>query len=272
MSGIKERFAAITIALSSILGFVGTVDAKVIGAFDFNRGFITSNLVSGSATSQFRTAILDAGHTISGSALLTPGYLASVDVFITGALQGFGGASSPGAVQAGELSALQSWLNGGGTFIITGEHSGFKDTYNTWLNPFGIELDGVAANYNVPAPLKNEPTDPYLLNGIAGMNFPIDNRGFYDVIPTGTDVLAMGAGADDNFIIRKAVGSGFILAIADTYFLTDNIFNPTGVQLVLNAVDAAGAQGVPVPSVAMLAFGGVVGVWMLSARSGRRRG
>ncbi len=255
----RTAFASVIITIAIFAG--ASAQAATVGIF---------NPLLGNAT--FIQKVTDEGNTINvAPAYLTDSYLSGQDIFITGLLANFPDGVRPTnyVAEASELSAVDSWINNGGTFIVTGEHGNFKDTYNSWLNYFGITLDGVGYNYNDAVGFITDPTDPYLANGVSGSNFPVDNRGWYSDTPAGTDVLAVGSDGNP-FAIKISIGSGFLIAIADTYFMSNRAleFGQTnaGVQLMLNAIDLAGANNgggmpsqVPLPG-AFLFMGSALGL------------
>ncbi|MEZ5892682.1 MAG: hypothetical protein R3C58_06005 [Parvularculaceae bacterium] len=227
---IKTMLAAAAAGASLI---ATGAQAAAIGSFNGSFSMAMENLL----TSQ--------GHTVSDTeTFLTPEALANYDIFLTALIPfGFSGRADTHAT-AGEIAALTDWLNDGGMFIITGEHSGFMDIYNSWLNPFGVTLDGVSWNYNLPVVFNTDPSDPYLANGVSGSAFPISNRGWYSELPSEAHVLAYGS---DNlpFAFSLNVGDGVIIAVADTYFLSDAQINTgnAGLTFLGNAFNLAGALG-----------------------------
>lgn len=263
-----------------IIGVVITltaVPARAASVGVFTGGRATSaNLFNGGPTSGIRQAILGAGHTLSGTGSLNSAYLATTDIFITGAIDAFDSANSFNAT-APEISDLTSWINGGGTFVITGERNTFKARYNSFLNPFGVTLEGQGANYNAFPNFINDPSNPYLQNGVSGSSIPTSNHGWYSVLPAPAEILSR----DSNnrvFAFRLAFGSGQIIGIADTFFLQNPQFgsasNP-GKDFLLNAIDLARAGGpvssVPLPGALPLFASGLALVGFAAHRRRRRQ-
>lgn len=255
-------------ALAALAGFSFSIaDAATIGTFNGKLGTGASSAITGD------------GHVINdNTSYVTEGFLSGVHVFITGALTNFGSFGRPEsqAALASEAAALDSWLRAGGLFIITGEHNGFAATYNSWLNPYGINLTGVNSNYNNPVSFITDPSDPYLANGVSGSTMPISNRGWYDLAPASASILAKGA--DNNpFAIKLTVGDGAIIAVADTYFLNDDALtggSNSGVTFLLNAIRLAGGTSgnggapvgeTPVPA-AFLLMASALGLYRFGKR------
>lgn len=222
------KSAAIAIAGAFTLLAAGAANAAAIGTFSDIPVYNT----------QLVTVLNDQGHTVNslaGGQLITASYLSGLDVFITGLI--------PANATAGELAALTDWVMAGGTLVITGEHSGFKDRYNTWLNSFGVTLDGVSWNYNTPVVFATDPTDPYLANGVSGSTMPISNRGWYSAYPSDANILATGTDGTV-FALQLDLGAGVVIAVADTYFLNNGVVNDPGnggMKLLSNAISLAGA-------------------------------
>lgn len=221
------KAAALGVAALSAAG--GAANAAVIGSF-----------IGLEANTQLVGKLTDQGHTLALKTDYSPlsaGYLAGLDVFITGLI--------PTDATAAELTALTDWISGGGTAIITGEHGSFTSRYNTWLNPLGVTLAGVSWNYNTPAVFNTDPSDPYLANGVSGSLFPVNNRGYYTGMPAGANVIAAGTDGTD-FALKFTLGTGVVIAVADTYFMTNDAIggaSNAGVDFLLNAASLARAGG-----------------------------
>ncbi len=273
---------SVVAAAGMIVASAGGCLASSVGLFTGARG----NLAFAGSTS-WETLLTDQGHTVSSIGGSIIGNLDDKDVVITGLLNVSGGATATatGAAQAGEIAALTDWLNDGGTFVITGEHNGFVPTYNTWLNPFGVNLTGVNYNFNAFASFVNDPTDPYLGNGVAGGSIPISNRGWYDLLPTGAEILAGGTATP--FIFEYAVGAGSIIGIADTHLLRYEYGN-AGRNFLLNIAENApgysptitspgtgqgagsGVSNVPVPPSVLLLLSALFGTRVFQGISRRK--
>ncbi len=118
-----------------------TCPATDVGIFDASRmngaGLVLS---TGSQVSSFRAIWQDNGAAWRATGVLTPSFLASVTVFVTGQINATG-------LTAAEQTALVAWVNGGGTLVVTGESAGLgsQPAYSTMLNPFGVTISGTTA-------------------------------------------------------------------------------------------------------------------------------
>lgn len=228
---LTSLLKAATLGVAAIAAASGVAEAAVIGSFI---GLQDNTQLVGKLTDQGHTLALKTDYSP-----LSAGYLAGIDVFITGLI--------PADATAGELTALTDWVTGGGTAVITGEHGAFTSRYNTWLNPLGVTLAGVGWNYSTPAVFSTDPSDPYLANGVSGSFFPVDNRGYYTGMPAGANVIATGTDGT-NFALKFTLGAGVVIAVADTYFMTNGAIggaSNAGVDFLLNAASLARAGATP---------------------------
>ena len=193
--------------------------AASVGGFTGSRGTLGF-----AGSTSWTELITNQGHTVSTIGGSLVGNLNDKDVVVSGLLNFAGGAtaSAPGAAQPGEIAALTDWITDGGVFVLTGENYGFRETYNTWLNPFGVNLTGVSTNFNASATFASDPTNPYLAN-VTGQSIPISNRGWYDVLPTGAEILAGGSATP--LVFQLDIGAGSLIGIADTQFLKNEFPN-----------------------------------------------
>lgn len=265
-------------SLVGAVGFIvvsaGPILASSVGLFYGDRG----NLGFAGPTS-WETLLTGQGHDVSRVQGSIVGQLEDKDVVITGLLNVSGGvsATSPGAARTGEIAALTEWLTGGGTFVITGENLGFAAVYNTWLNPFGVNLSGQHNNFNEFAAFSGDPTDPYLSNGIVGQSIPISNRGWYDLLPPEANTLA--GNQIRPFVFELAVGAGSIIGIADTQFLKEQ-YNNAGRTFLFNVAEFApgydpvstdpdtnpDVSPVPLPASMLLMFSSLFGLGVLRSK------
>lgn len=253
--------------LAVLFAFICNVQnagAASVGTFGATRA---TSLATDSTLTGFRNLITGAGHTLSASNTLDAAYLDTLDIFITSAIAFGQGAS------AAEVTALTNWMNGGGTLVVTGEHFGFKDRYDSLLLPFGVTLTGVSSNVNFSPAFSAIPSDPYLANAVAGSVIPTSNHGWYSVLPGAATVLAEDMFGQD-FAFRLAVGSGQLIGIAETYFMT-NFADPgnAGQQFLMNAIElsevAPGA--VPLPAALPLFATGIASLAGLASVRRRRK-
>ncbi len=111
----------ITIALVLLVALPTVAAAQTgcrWGSFDATRiNYAGGVLSNGTEHSTLRNIITANGGTISAAApSLTAAYLGSVDVFYTSLLS-----TATGILSAAEQTALQAWINAGGTLIVTAD-------------------------------------------------------------------------------------------------------------------------------------------------------
>lgn len=164
----KTGMSAIA-ALAALL-VCGTVNAAVIvGGFAGNRtlnGYSIYNTAS-SANIQLSNS---ANHALYGDSIaFTAGttavdstYLAGVDIFFTG-LMNFNRAK----LTAGEVSALGSFINGGGVVIAHGDNLSFSETVDGLLNAFGLGVNNAMDNTGTLLLNNTAPSHP-VMNGPFG--------------------------------------------------------------------------------------------------------
>lgn len=239
-----------TLAALVLAAVAAPASAVVIGTFSAARS--NSPLGTSPDYSDVRNAIVADGHTLNAgteTGSLTAAYLSTVDVFLTGVIEPF---FMPAAgVVAAEAAALQTWVAAGGTLIISGEHNGFVPAFNPYAQAFGITMAGFNFNYNAGVGFVNNPSDPYLQNGVAGGSLPINNRGYIASVTNPHTVLAThGLNPGELFAISMDYGQGTVVAFADTYFMNNaSDANNIGWQFLRNALNIAGQPDVDPPAV-----------------------
>lgn len=211
--------------------------AGTIGSFDASRTYSQYYLTGGNYD-DIRNAISGAGHTVAAATgSVTGAYLSGVDVFYTGMVDVDG--SPGGAATAGEISALQTWVSGGGILVIGGENNSFDANANTWFNPFGLNL----AAAGVSGGTWGAGPDPLLANGVAGTSLGFITGGYFD--PGLYDTLATVSGQAG--VVRIGYGSGYVIGLGDGNFIDD----PASVQsrqFFLNIMDMGNVAPVPLPA------------------------
>lgn len=249
------KLKSVAVAMILVLAS-GAANALTIGTLDYTR--TNSDLATGSSYSAIR-GVLDAdGHTLTATGAINSSFLGGVDVFLTSVFNPF--SALTGAPLAAEVTALTDWVTAGGTLIFSGEWGNFTSAFNSYTTAFGITMGGQLSNNNTGVQFVNNPSDPYLANGVAGTGWTVNNRGWIDSV-TGSFTTLATAGLNPNelFAISKSFGQGTVVAFADTYFM-NNTADPgnTARQFLLNAIDQHGANVSPVPepeSYAMLFAG-----------------
>ncbi len=237
----------IVTALALILP-VGEINAATIGSFDSTRVLERRVLNTGADRDVVRAAIASDGHTVANTTgVLTENYLDGLDVFYTSVL-GFGSSSS--VLSTAEQSALVDWVSDGGILLSTGEQPFFRASYESVLNPFGIDLVSQAAASG--SQWANDTGVALLANGVAGST----------LTDSASSILASGnattlATNNGNVIgLSMGFGSGLVIAIGDSNFLDDQLINTAGEQFFRNALNTE-LSAVPLPAGLPLLLGGM---------------
>lgn len=112
-----HRFLMILTLLALTAGLAHAQTGCLWGSFDASRINYAAGPLTGTAHSVLRGIIAANGGVVAPAApALTAAYLASVDVFYTSLLS-----TGTGTLSAAEQAALQAWITGGGTLIVTGD-------------------------------------------------------------------------------------------------------------------------------------------------------
>jgi hypothetical protein len=130
----------------------------VWGSFDASRINYPGGPLTGTEHSTLRGIITGAGGTIGAATpTLTAAYLAGVDVFYTSLLS-----TSTGVLSAAEQTALQAWVNAGGTLIVTGDifpipaYDSFTGVYGvTWTPLSGVGIGTTVGAHPIIAGVTN---------------------------------------------------------------------------------------------------------------------
>lgn len=113
-----------------------------VGGFDAGRGG-DSSMVSGVATSWWRTAILAEFPDVefSGTDTLTDAYLDGIDLLFLASVRTGHAATTP--LIESEQRALRRFVENGGDLIVAADNDGgFEQASDSMLNPFGLDVDG----------------------------------------------------------------------------------------------------------------------------------
>lgn len=251
-----------TAAIAAIASlFAAPVSAATIGSFDNSRVLTSRVLTTGVDRDSLRATITGGGHTIApNTGVLTSTYLNSIDVFYTSALL-FDSLNTQ--LTAAEQTALVSWVGLGGILLSTGEVPGsFRTTYEAFLNPFGITIDGQGAAAG--SSWVNDPTNPLLSGGVAGQQ--LNDTGTALLSQNAATILARDINAKSTGISTIS-GVGLVVAIGDSNFLDDSRITPSSRQFFLNvlATKTGGpVSPVPIPAIfpifaTMMGLFGIVG-------------
>ncbi len=195
------------------------------GSFDGTRIAYATGTLDGDAHDGLRAAIAAHGDVLAAATgTLTAEYLDGVDVFYTAMLSDGTGptAGDPGSLSGAELAALQAWLDGGGTLVLTIDANGLDgpwDTvYDTWAAPFGV--GELAWSFG---PADGMPTAEHPITFGVGQ-YAFDSPTTFSV-PAEADVIGTGLGTDPFLAVFEPasgyVDGGRILVIGDHNALTD---------------------------------------------------
>ncbi|RLJ51641.1 putative secreted protein [Litoreibacter meonggei] len=258
-----SKSAKFIAAALSLMVLTAGANAVTVGSFDSTRVLAKRVLNTGADRDALRGAIADDGHTLANTTdVLTTGYLNGLDVFYTSVL-GFGSSSS--VLSAAEQSALVNWVSDGGILLSTGEQPFFRASYESLLNPFGIDLVGQASASG--SVWSADTTIALLGNGVAGSLMSDSGTGILSTGPSTT--LATNNGSVIG--LSKSFGSGLVIAIGDSNFLDDQLINPAGEQFFRNALNTE-ISTVPLPAGLPLLLGGMGLLGLARMRSNHRKG
>lgn len=185
----------------------------------------------------FANTVINNGGTIaSATNTIDSGYLSSIDVFITG--------WNVSPITISEQSALGSWVNDGGTLIITSDIYDLN-AYNSFGSIFGLTFSSVSNGGTfVPPSASHEIT-----NGVSSIYYNTESTwanpsGFMTLFenPAGNSFMAV-ADSSTGFS-----GLGKVLVSGDHNIFADYGNNADNARLYQNIVDWSGATEVPEPS------------------------
>lgn len=204
--------------------------------------------LDGSAHDDLRAAIEAAGDTVAASTpALSDTYLDGVDVFYTGMLSGGTGATAGdlGTLSAVEAAALEAWIEGGGTLVITVDSTGlpgdaFADVYASWGAVFGMAEVGYVVDEGTSAPIGAHPVSTGV-GSYAWVN--------HTTFTLADDALVLGeASTMTEFIAVLEPATGFatggrVLVVGDHNMFTDSFLGTAdNAALAANIVDWAGGE------------------------------
>jgi hypothetical protein len=247
----------------------------VIGGWDSSRGG-SYNIVDGSATTGFRSAVADSfpGATIEGTDALTTSYLSTVNVMVLTSV--IDGTDATTALTTSEQTALQSFVLSGGKLVLLTDNSTFAGSGTTaindsYLSPFGFAATGTLSG-NQNSTFSNPGGSP-VSHGQFGSysswtsNYP----GWFDQIGTdGQTLSTLDSNGDASLAMiapgALASGSGSVVLFSDSTPLISAEYTPD-MNLVMNSISFLPAPAPPSLLVALIGSGPAL---MLVRRNRRR--
>lgn len=167
----------------------------VIGGFNVARGG-SAAIDGGSLLDDLRASIASAfpGATFTGSATLTPAFLATADVlFLT---SGTGANSAITPLSGSEQAALLAFVRNGGTAILCADNDTFAGSASepaneSLIDPFGIDVAGTGAPWAQSTTVVGPPSSP-VLDGPFGTasGWLVGWTGWFTTVPSEAVVLA----------------------------------------------------------------------------------
>jgi hypothetical protein len=219
---------SVCIALVLVLALPALATAECRwGSFDATRINYPDGPLTGNAHSTLRTIITANGGTIAASApALTAAYLGGVEVFYTSLLS-----TATGILSAAEQTALQAWINAGGTLIVTGDIFPLP-AYESFTSVYGVtgytSISGVGNGTTTN-------THP-IITGVGTFNYNTNCTFNY-----GGDALLLGVdSANNTFMVVLEPGTGFphagrVLVLGDhNMFTNSSIGNADNTRLANN--------------------------------------
>ncbi len=184
------------------------------GSFDATRiNYSSGPLTGGAHTALVGIIVANGGTVISPTPVLDATYLGGVNVFYTSLLS-----TSTGALSGAEQTALQNWITGGGTLIVTGDIFPLA-AYESFTAFYGVTNYTAISGSGNGYPVASHP----ITAGITSYYFMTECTFTY-----GTDAMLLGDnGAGSDFMIVMEPGTGFtaggrILVIGDHNMFTNN--------------------------------------------------
>lgn len=246
LGGVKTRILQGLLFATCLLPSVA--HAASWGSFDPSRMAYAAGALGGSAHDDLRAAIEAAGDTVAApTAGLDEAYLGGVDVFYTGMLSGGTGATAGdlGTLSPSEAEALEAWIAGGGTLVITVDSTGlpgdaFADVYASWGAVFGMTDVAFVTDEGTSTPLGAHP----VLTGVG--SYAWVNHTTFSI---GDDAQVLGeASTMSEFIAVLEPASGFaaggrVLVVGDHNMFTNAFIDSAdNAVLAANIVDWAGGE------------------------------
>lgn len=231
------RWLAYALGITAVAAAPATVEAATWGSFDSSRINYPEGCLTCSANTMLHAEIEAAGDTVATpTALLDDAYLSGVDVFYTSLLSSVTGELSPL-----EQLALATWVEEGGTLIVTAEtFSGpLADAYNSYTAPFGVTNYLIGSGITTGQPTAVHP----VTQNVALYTYNLES--VFDEGPFGFQIGDNGVGENFMTVLEPDTGfclGGRILVIGDHNMFTDGMYATTDNEvLAANIVAWAGS-------------------------------
>lgn len=246
----KVRFYLMAALFATMMLMVNQADGSCVwGSFDDSRINYSTGPLTGSDHGVLTDIIESNGGTIApGTSTLTASYLNSVDVFYTSLLN-----RSTGTLSASEQTALQDWVAGGGTLIVTADIFPLA-AYESFTAHYGITnyvaLSGSGVGYTVA---------PHMLtDNVSQYQYATQSKYQY-----GPDGLLLGDDGHGNAymtVFEPSTGfsaGGRILVFGDHNMFTDSYIHSADNEIL--AANMAKWACVPEPcTMGLLGLGGLL--------------
>ncbi len=205
------------------------------GSFDATRINYSAGQLTGSAHTTLVGIIgANGGTVVSPTPLLDAAYLGGVDVFYTSLLH-----NPNGILSGAEQTALQNWITGGGTLIVTGDIFPLP-AYESFTSFYGVTNYISLSHNGTGYPVATHP----ITTGVTSYYFMTECTFTY-----GSDAMLLGNnGLGNDFMIVMEPGTGFtaggrILVIGDHNMFTNSYIGNADNTLLANNIAAWACLG-----------------------------
>jgi hypothetical protein len=167
-----------------------------------------------------------------------------------------------------QLTAIDSYVSGGGRLVINSDGQGFEagqSAMNAILTSLGSSIVNVDGSYDSGYNSTSDIVSSPFTAGVSSVNYG------YTSLLTGGNPLVYGNGGQ-LFIAYQGIGNGFVFAIADIDTADSTTFtgdNPT-LYCDFGSLSCAGTQSVPEPVTLSLFGAGLAGAAALRRRKKKR--
>jgi len=132
--GFRKSLLAVFAVAAALTSWPAPALGVTWGSFDASRvNYTEGHLNGGKAHSDLKALIEAGGHSLAaGTATLDASYLEGVEVFYTSIVK-----ETDGALSQAEQTAVQDWVESGGTLIVIADHISPSD-YDSYTTAFGV--------------------------------------------------------------------------------------------------------------------------------------